>query len=434
MTAKLLIARGTSEHLQAVLGLIDEASHWLPSKGTDQWAQPWPDRIQRDARVRRALEVGATWIVWARDRPVATVTVSATPNIAIWSESECDLSVPAIYADRVLVARDFAGWGLGAELLDWTGLRAHREYGAQWIRINVWTTNRALHGYFIKRGFEPCGICPDPEYPSGVLFQKLVSRIAEPTSPLFEEPPAESVFFQNENMDQQEKFGVALIDGTLRMISIQADGHVRFLDPFSQPHSLLYIASIGAYERKALIDELEALINLKNVPESQLQDFFERNPEFLCGDIYESAHPHIVLQRPEVGPLIPDFALKPCNAAALCDLLELKLPNAKLVVGPDNRRRLSQAVMDACAQLREYRNYFDLPSNRKATKEAYGLRFFQPRMMVVIGRRDDYLANDLRKAESDVPNLTITTYDDLLERARNRMRLAKGRQYRHEQD
>ena len=47
----------------------------------------------------------------------------------------------------------------------------------------------------------------------------------------------------------------------------------------------------------------------------------------------------------EVGDLIPDFALKPHNQHAFCDLLELKRPSAKLVVGQDNRRRLSAAVM-----------------------------------------------------------------------------------------
>jgi hypothetical protein len=39
----------------------------------------------------------------------------------------------------------------------------------------------------MKRGFQPCGQCPDPRYPSGTLFQKSVLDIAEPDSPLFVE-------------------------------------------------------------------------------------------------------------------------------------------------------------------------------------------------------------------------------------------------------
>jgi hypothetical protein len=177
------------------------------------------------------------------------------------------------------------------------------------------------------------------------------------------------------------------------------------------------------YGWKSLIAELEDLINTPHVNESQLQEFFENNPEFLCGDTYETAKPHIVLQRPDAGPLIPDFALKPPNEHALCDLLELKLPSAKLLVGQDNRKRLSAALLEACAQLREYRDYFESCANRQSVEEIYGLRFFRPRMMVIIGKRSDYIASDLRKAEGDIPELSITTYDDLLERARARTRL-----------
>jgi transcriptional regulator with XRE-family HTH domain len=128
---------------------------------------------------------------------------------------------------------------------------------------------------------------------------------------------------------EEETLGVALVGNQLRMISVQADGAIRFLDPHNQSHTLLYVASLEAYELKSLVDELEALINTAGVSESRLQSFFERNPRFLCGDIYEGAYPHIVLGRPDVGPLIPDFALKPSNESALCDLLELKLPSAK---------------------------------------------------------------------------------------------------------
>jgi excisionase family DNA binding protein len=219
-----------------------------------------------------------------------------------------------------------------------------------------------------------------------------------------------------------EALGVAFVDGRFRLITIKPDGTVQFVDSHEHYHHLFYVASLEAYGWRALIQELEELINSSKITEHQLQTFFERNPEFLCGDTYESARPHIVLQRPHAGPLIPDFALKPNNADALCDLLELKLPRAQLLTGKDNRRRLSAALLEACAQLREYRDFFERDRNRREIEEVYGLRFFRPKMMVVIGKRSEYLASDLRKAEGDVPQLLITTYDDLLERARSRLR------------
>ena len=190
-TLRIAQARPTDEHLRAILGLIEEARIWLPTKGTNQWSQPWPNQPARDERVRRGLEVGATWVVWDKigdkDILAATATIATRPNPAVWSNSTCNLADLAVYAHRLITARDYAGWGLGAELIDWTGLRGHDGYGAEWIRIDVWASNEALHGYYMKRGFKPCGTCPDLSYPSGQLFQKSVSEIAVPTSPLFEE-------------------------------------------------------------------------------------------------------------------------------------------------------------------------------------------------------------------------------------------------------
>jgi GNAT superfamily N-acetyltransferase len=199
MTSALRITRAqaTDDDMRAVLGLIRQASGWLSGKGTDQWATPWPDETTRDHRVRRALEVGATWIVWAGQRATATITVGDKPSAAaVWRDADCYLDESAVYAHRLITDRQFAGWGLGAQLIDWAGLRAHQEYGAEWIRIDVWTTNLALHEYYMQRGFEPCGRTPDPDYPSGMLFEKPIAKITEPIPPLFvESGPAPDPFW-----------------------------------------------------------------------------------------------------------------------------------------------------------------------------------------------------------------------------------------------
>jgi GNAT superfamily N-acetyltransferase len=159
-----VISNTDPKNLDAVLYLIDEARTWLRDKDTDQWASPWPSRAARDARVLAGLKKGKTWIVWDGDRPAATVTIATQANPAVWSKPACtcDLSERAVYAHRLITARNYSGWGLGAELIDWAGLRSRRDYGAKWVRIDVWSTNKALHGYYRNRGFEPCGTCADP--------------------------------------------------------------------------------------------------------------------------------------------------------------------------------------------------------------------------------------------------------------------------------
>jgi GNAT superfamily N-acetyltransferase len=188
---RIACAEPSAENLRAVLGLIEDARGWLWSKDTDQWATPWPSEDARDARVLRGLEGRKTWIVWDGDIPAATVTITPRKNPDVWSKPgcTCELAERAVFMHRLITARKYAGLGLGAELIDWAGLRGQRLYGAKWIRIDAWTTNKGLHDYYVKRGFEPCGFCADRDYPSAALFQKPVSAIRKPTIVQFLESP-----------------------------------------------------------------------------------------------------------------------------------------------------------------------------------------------------------------------------------------------------
>ena len=185
MTLNMRIARvrdtGGDKDLKDVLGLYEDARSRLRTMGTDQWAKPWPDEKARTERLRRAVQRGRTWIVWDGEIPAATVTIATKRNTDVWSKStcECDLSERAVFVHRLITAGGYTGLGLGAELIDWAGLRGRRDYGAKWIRIDVWTTNTALHDYYLDKGFERCGDAADPKYPSGALFQKPVAAIDE---------------------------------------------------------------------------------------------------------------------------------------------------------------------------------------------------------------------------------------------------------------
>lgn len=187
----MLIAKATAEHLPVVLGLVDEASEWLRTREIDQWATPWPDRAARDKRVLTGLQNEKTWIVWDGDTAAATVTIATMANTNVWQNPACtcDLSEKAVYVHRLIIARKYAGIGLGEELINWVGLRGKRRNRAKWIRIDVWTSNEALHAYCKNIGFVACGRCPDPSYPSGALFQKPTSVIRMPARPHFTEFP-----------------------------------------------------------------------------------------------------------------------------------------------------------------------------------------------------------------------------------------------------
>jgi GNAT superfamily N-acetyltransferase len=181
----LSLRRASERDYRQVQELIKDATHWLRTMSTDQWAKPWPSEEGRKRRIQAAIQAGQTWIVWDSALPVATVTASREDH-EIWPpEKHRD---PAVYVARLVVRRQYSGRGLGAELLDWSGLRANRHYGARWVRVDVWRTNAKLHAYYRQQGFEFYGFCESiDDYPSSALFQKRTDQIVPLDQPSFRE-------------------------------------------------------------------------------------------------------------------------------------------------------------------------------------------------------------------------------------------------------
>jgi len=169
------LSRAAESDLDVITGLIDEAAGWLRTKNTDQWAQPWPSEEDRSDRILTDLLAGKTCIAWDGDTPVATITASAEDN-PIWpAETQRER---AVYVCRLVVRRSYSGQDLGAMLLDLAGISAKQAIGARWIRVDVWTTNRALHAYYMQQGFEFCGFAENADhYPAAALFQKSTDDI-----------------------------------------------------------------------------------------------------------------------------------------------------------------------------------------------------------------------------------------------------------------
>jgi ribosomal protein S18 acetylase RimI-like enzyme len=193
MEEPLAVRPATVTDMAAILTLLDEASAWLRTKDTDQWAQPWPSLSARNRRIFNGLCAGRTWLVVDdRNAAVATVTSRRYGNHKLWSREE--LREPAVYLSRLIVARRHAGMGIGEALIDWAGERAQRYWNAQWVRIDVWTSNIALRNYYEKRGFRYYGELrfradtPDEErYPSGALYQKPAAAIDHAAAARFRE-------------------------------------------------------------------------------------------------------------------------------------------------------------------------------------------------------------------------------------------------------
>lgn len=214
--------------------------------------------------------------------------------------------------------------------------------------------------------------------------------------------------------------GLVDIDGQVRIVELQPNGEFVFIDGTSNLHNIIYIDARSAALKDA-IDELEFLINNEGSEEADIQDFFERHPDLVLTPDYKRLHPHVALES-TYETLIPDFLLEPIEQDGLCDLLELKLPSTQTFVLKKSRLRFSAAVLEAAAQLRTYSQFFDDPANRDNFRRHYGLTAYKPRMFVIIGRRGDVDPLQVRAMEGDLPGLRLKTYDQIVERAKARLK------------
>lgn len=175
--------------MPSIIGLIDDAARWLRTeKNSDQWQRPWPDETSRDQRIRRGIKVARTWMVENDDGLVGTVSFGRGGNKKLWTLRE--RNQPAVYVSRLILSRRHAGEGIGADLIDWAGQRGVTGWGAEWIRVDVWTSNEALQAYYKRQGFTHLRTWKfnDPwDYPSAAVFQKSTADINSVAATRFQE-------------------------------------------------------------------------------------------------------------------------------------------------------------------------------------------------------------------------------------------------------
>lgn len=183
------------------------------------------------------------------------------------------------------------------------------------------------------------------------------------------------------------------------------------------PH---FAGNYGGFRTDEIL-ELEDLVNSVATSESDLQRFFERHPAFLRMWDFREVYPQIVLTREDGDELIPDFLLIDPELQH-ATIVDLKLPTTKITVGTKNRRRFSQAIEEAKAQLRTYQSWFDDRHNRLRLKDRFGLEIYRPRLAVVIGRSSSFLDElERQRLSSTALDVQVVTYDDIAERAKRRL-------------
>jgi len=171
------------------------------------------------------------------------------------------------------------------------------------------------------------------------------------------------------------------------------------------------------------VEQLEFLINSKKTKEADIQKFFEENPHFLATHRQANPLPHPKFPLNDVESLIPDFLMRPFTGMqrdSNWEVLDLKMPNVKLVAGKGHRLRFGHEVSTAIAQLKGYADYFRNPVNDEVIRRILSHRLRFPKLAVLIGRMPKGAeVEQLDLVQSREPSVSIITYDEILDSQRN---------------
>jgi hypothetical protein len=157
-----------------------------------------------------------------------------------------------------------------------------------------------------------------------------------------------------------------------------------------------------------VIVRFEEMINDPSTTEPEMQRLFEKNC-WILGPHYERVEP-----QKRVGEShILDLRLK--GGLDLCEIVELKRPNEKLFVR--RRRGLSKSVplVEALEQLIDYREFYIEHHDYILSVE--GSEVYKPRGSLIIGRTYPDEIKRLELENSYLKDITIKTYDMVLQNA-----------------
>ncbi|MGW4920802.1 GNAT family N-acetyltransferase [Streptomyces parvulus] len=140
------ITLATAADLDRLLSFRTEAAGWLSKLGSDQWSRPYPAD-----RLLTTIQAGTVFMLRDGERTAGTITLTPEAEEGLWSAEE--LGDRSMFVNKLTVAREYAGCGLGSKLLDWAGDRAYHA-GAKWLRLDAWTTNERLQRYYLDEGFQ----------------------------------------------------------------------------------------------------------------------------------------------------------------------------------------------------------------------------------------------------------------------------------------
>jgi ribosomal protein S18 acetylase RimI-like enzyme len=141
---RLEVRKARTADLDVVLFILEDAARWMVRQRLEGWI---PGSFSR-RRIAEIIGCGEMYLALLGGQAVGTFALQ-------WSDQETWGRAPddAGYVHGLAVRRDFAGRGLGRELLRWTENKVSRS-GKKYLRLDCTAENDALNEYYRRAGFD----------------------------------------------------------------------------------------------------------------------------------------------------------------------------------------------------------------------------------------------------------------------------------------
>jgi thioredoxin 1 len=208
--------------------------------------------------------------------------------------------------------------------------------------------------------------------------------------------------------------------GRIRAAQLSADGTYSYVSTDANRLGLVYLPKFVKTDFASAIAELEELLNDSYAGKDEIRAFLQAHPDVILGGEYKAAHSQVLLRREGSQSLQPDFMLEPIGGD-LADIVEVEPAQRQVATEVDGVTELTEVVMQACARLRESRDHFESERHRVEIEDEHGIRVFRPKMFVVIGRSGQTDSLTRRRLETQLTDVTLRSWDDVLAVARDRL-------------
>lgn len=162
------IRNATTSEVDLIAQWRAERAAWLARKGRDQWGSAGLHDTAFLERVTSSIEAGETWMLTKAGEPVGTIAIDRWSDPGLWTADEMS---NALFLHRLISPLSSSGHDVAGPLVSHAlGLAAQQQI--PWLRLDAWSSNTALHQFWIRQGFEQLRTVPGVS--SGALFQRVV--------------------------------------------------------------------------------------------------------------------------------------------------------------------------------------------------------------------------------------------------------------------